>query len=335
METSYPESQPKRLSRLIKTFQLNSKQLQFGSYAAELSFYIIWAVVPILLAFANVAAILPINQEEIVGVLGMAFPDEVGKVLIPIITSYLENTSAGALSLGLLISLWPASNVFNTVQRVLNTIYKAKPRSNIMLQRLFGYIFTLMIAIVAGALSIIIIFGEHVLEFIEEWWHLDLSLILGFLQQSWIIAVLGLFILLVLMYAFMPNVKWPLKYAVPGAVFAMLGFALISQLFSLYLSFTSSQVNSNSAIGVLIVVLIWLYFNCMVIAIGGYVNVFYHDYKTKTYAELLDISLEFKTWQKQSEHFMPSLVTEQHLKGRVYKQKARKLKEEDQVHECE
>ena len=70
-------------------------------------------------------------------------PAEVSDVIVPILESYIASTSVKALSLGLIISLWPASNVFNAVQRILNTIFKAEPRKNALISRGFAYVFTL------------------------------------------------------------------------------------------------------------------------------------------------------------------------------------------------
>ena len=81
------ETKPTLTAKLFKTFQVNRDQLQFGTYAAELSFYIIWALIPIMLALANVIAVLPISQQEILAAMQSALPSEVESVLIPLLES--------------------------------------------------------------------------------------------------------------------------------------------------------------------------------------------------------------------------------------------------------
>ncbi|MGO4927287.1 YihY/virulence factor BrkB family protein [Fundicoccus sp. Sow4_F4] len=295
--------QPTLGDRLLKTFQVNKQQLQFGTYAAELSFYIIWAIVPIMLALANVIAILPLSEQDIIFYIERALPSEVETVLMPILESYLDNTSTGVFSLGLVISLWPASNVFNTLQRVLNTIYKAEPRKNFFLARGFAYAFTLAIVVVSAALSFLMIFGETVIEMLQSVFHLDLFFWNFFIEQGSIIALLVFFLMLTVIYYFIPNVNWKFKYALPGALFSVIGFILVSQLFNLYLTFASNAATSNSTIGVLIVVIIWLYFNAMVICIGAYINVFYRDFKEKSYWHLVEETTKYKSFNSYSSNF--------------------------------
>lgn len=265
-------------SRLLKTYRENSEQLRFGSYAAEMSFYVIWAIVPILLALANVIAILPIKNPEVLQMMKNFVPEEVHSILLPVLQGYLENTSPGVFSLGLIISLWPASNVFNTLQRVFNEIYKVEARKNLLISRGFAYLFTIFMVLLIFAVTSLLVFGESILHLVEQRLPDYAALASLIIQQGWIFGVIIIFCLLVLMYFLIPNIHWPIKYALPGAVFSFVGIFLISQLFTIYLSFAGNSI-SNQTLGIFIILMIWLYFNSMVLCIGAYLNVFYHDFK--------------------------------------------------------
>lgn len=265
-------------SRLLKTYRDNSEQLRFGSYAAEMSFYVIWAMVPILLALANVIAILPIKTADILAMMRNFVPAEVQSILLPILQGYLENTSPGVFSLGLIISLWPASNVFNTLQRVFNEIYKVEPRKNLLISRGFAYLFMIFMVLLIFAVTSLLVFGESILHLVEQRLPDYSGLVSLIVQQGWIFGVILVFCLLVLMYYIIPNVHRPLKYALPGAIFSFVGIFLISQLFTIYLSFAGNSI-SNQTLGIFIILMIWLYFNSMVLCVGAYLNVFYYDFK--------------------------------------------------------
>ncbi len=309
--------QPTLGDRLIRTFQVNKQQLQFGTYAAELSFYIIWAIVPIMLALANVIAILPLSEQDIVFFIERALPAEIESVLMPILNSYLDNTSGGIFSLGLVISLWPASNVFNTLQRVLNTIYKAKPRKNFFLARGFAYAFTLAIVFVLAALSFLFIFGETLFEVVQNFFNIDLSFWNFFIEQSGLIALFTFFATLTIIYHFIPNVNWKIKFAIPGALFSLIGFIVVSRLFNIYLTFASNVATSNSTIGVLIVLIIWLYFNAMVVCIGAYINVYLHDFKEKSYWHLVEETTRYQSFHSYSPNFQHYSGTRPGLKHEI------------------
>ena len=293
--------QPTTVQRLLKVFAVNP-QRKFGSYAAELSFYIIWAVVPLLLAIANVIAVLPFSSDQIVSVINDSMPAEVSDVIVPILESYIASTSVKALSLGLIISLWPASNVFNAVQRILNTIFKAEPRKNALISRGFAYVFTLALVVLIFSLTLVFVFGETILNYLTSTFGIEIPFVGAILQNSGLIGLLSLFILMFSIYQFMPNVNWSPKYASVGAIVALIGFGLISQLFTVYLSF-NKNIDSNSAIGIFIVVIIWLYYNMMVISLGAYAAVIYHDYCERDYLEMVAETTEVEKFKVRSPQF--------------------------------
>lgn len=267
--------------KLKTIFHLNQEQLQFGSYAAELSFYILFSFVPLLLTAANVIVALPISQEFLVKMIENVVPGQFQHLIIVPIREYIQTVDANAILIGLAISLWPVSNVFNTLQKILNTLYKTTPRKNIIMSRLFSYALTLGAVVLLALLALLFLFGTHVVAYVERLWSLDLSLLQHMMQQTGALGVLSVCIILVIMYRVIPNVNWPFRYAVPGALVATLGFLLISETYSLYLSFFAKSVTSNQTIGFFIMLMIWLYVNSLAIVVGGYVNVFVHDFIVK------------------------------------------------------
>lgn len=310
--------QPSIFNRLMKTFQVNNQQLAFGSYAAELSFYVIWALVPLLLALSNIISILPYSEMEIIHTIQMALPDEVEVAIIPLLESYLTGTSTGLLSLSLIISLWPASNVFNTLKRVLNTIYKTEPRQNFFIERFFAYVFTLVIVIVLVVFTFGLVFGEFIIKYIQDVFDLEFFLLTFLVNQGWLLGILGVFILLMSIYHFMPNVKWPIKYSLPGTIFTLIGFIVVSQLFNVYMRVAGGNVGGGT-IGVFMVAIIWLYLNAMVIAIGAYINVFYHDFKDKSYWQLVEETTSYRTFVSYSDGFKRTASLTGGLNNKIYK----------------
>lgn len=261
-------------------------QRKFGTYAAELSFYIIWAIIPLLLTLANIISILPFSTNEIVPVIEQALPEEIQSTIMPILEGYIDKTSTSALSLGLIVSLWPASNVFNTIQRIMDTVFKAPPKGNALLSRAFAYVFTLATVVIIFLFAFVIVFGSTIMEYIGETFHIQLpSIIDTVLNQGMIIGMGSIFFLMFSIYQYMPNLKWHPRYALVGALTATTGFIAVSQLFGVYLSF-SRNVDTNTAIGLFIVAVIWLYFNMMAIAGGAYVAVLYHDFCERDYWEM-------------------------------------------------
>lgn len=308
---------PTPFQRLLKTIELNNQQLAFGSYGAELSFYVIWSIIPLLLALANVIAVLPISQTEIINALRIALPDEVETTILPILQYYLDTTSTGVFSFSLIISLWPASNIFNALQRILNTIYKANTRQNAMFARAFAYLFMILLVALGVATAFIMVFGDTILQFLMETFNVRFGILEFIVQQGGLIAFVGIFLVMLVIYHFVPNVDWNIKYSVPGALFAMIGFTLVSQLFNIYLAFTGSNLGGHT-LGVFIVLIIWLYFNAIVITLGAYLNVIYYDYDNKNYWQLLEATQSYQTFHRCSEDYVQRPSTLPGLRHKIY-----------------
>ncbi len=320
------------LQKLINTFRINQQQIGFGAYAAELSFYVIWSLIPLILSLANVVAVLPIDQGDFIMTVQRVLPDEVEPAIMPLLTSYLDQTSTGIFSIGLIISLWPASNIYNTIQRVFNNIYKVEEPPNAIIGRLFAYIMT-VIAVIGGiAFSFVLVFGETVLNFIENTFHLNLTFLDYLIQSSPFIAFVAVLVVLILMYHFIPNVNWSIKYAIPGAVFAMIGFILVSQLFTIYLSFTKHGA-SNGTMGVFVVFVIWLYFNTMILAVGAFLNVFIHDYFEVSHLVQYKGLGSDDTEPIQSENYRDHVFYQKHFVDKIYKPESTEMMIEEVVND--
>lgn len=97
----------------------------------------------------------------------------------------------------------------------------------------------------------------------------------------------------------------------------MIGFTLISRLFDLYINHFNPSASSNTALGVGIVILMWLYFNGIVLLAGAYVNVLVFDFKHISSDELLYRVKQQKKFQVHSIDFDPQWQYRPYLTGKL------------------
>lgn len=269
-----------KLRNIVKITLVHFQRAEVGRQAAELAYYILLSLFPVLLALGNLIPLLPIPTEQVLKYVEMGVPEEVGSLILPILEGYLSGGSSGAITFGVIFTIWPASKAFSVFQKVLNQVYDAEIKRNFIFARIFSFLIALSFVLLLGAVAFIFVFGQEILSLVQQFLPIDL---LGFITTfeyfRWLVAFGVLIILTAFIYYFIPNVKWSFKYAVPGAIFATVGFLLISQLFSLYLSFAGGQAIGNGTIGVFIVLMIWLYLLGIVFILGGILNVIIYDYK--------------------------------------------------------
>lgn len=247
--------------------------------AAEMAYYLLLSLVPILLVIANVIPLLPIDPAEVLGLIEQAFPADISELLMPIVRGYLESGSGGAISIGLLASIWSASKVFSTMRRVLDEVYGASAQKNFVIARLLSLAVMLVILLGVGFAVFIFVFGEQIFSFINEIFGIQLPFVQEVLQLRWIALPLILFAVGLIIYDLVPNHHLNWKNAIPGAIFMTIGLALLSQTFSLVTQFMGGDAATNQTIGGFIVLMLFLYISNVIILFGALVNTLYFELK--------------------------------------------------------
>jgi membrane protein len=71
-----------------------------------------------------------------------------------------------------------------------------------------------------------------------------------------------------------------IKYALPGTIFATVGWIVLAQGFSIYAQTFAQRVSGYQIIGSFIVLMFWLNFAATIIILGGVLNVTIEEYHT-------------------------------------------------------
>lgn len=278
MENS--ESKKYSLIDAIKIIINNWTRASIMQGAAEMAYYLLLSLVPILLVAANIIPLLPIDTNQVLALLEQAFPADIAQIIMPIVNDYLSSGSGGAISLGLLASIWSASNVFSTMRRVLDEVYGAKAKNNFLIARMLSLVVMIAILGIVGAAVFVFVFGEQILNLITSFLGIDFPFIQQLLQLRWVALPLILFGVGIIIYDLVPNHHLSVKYAIPGTIFMLLGLLLLSQFFSLATQFMGGEAVANQTIGGFIVLMLFLYLANVVILFGALLNTLTFEIKT-------------------------------------------------------
>ncbi|MBS4749864.1 YihY family inner membrane protein [Granulicatella sp. zg-ZJ] len=269
----------KKLRVFKQAVSFNMKRVDIGSQAAQLTFYILLSLVPIILVIGNIIPLLPISYDSVKEYLDTFLPESIRELVDTMLQHYLHSYSGSSLFLGIIVALWSSSQAFNVIQKVLNDIYHTKERKNFLVSRLFAFFMSLMFVIIIMLVGLMFAYGGTILRLLQQFTIIRGGMDVIFDNFKWIVAFSIIFILLWVMYYAVPNVKWKMRYALPGAVFSTTSILLASQLYSIYIGNATNNALTDGTIGVFIVLMLWLYVVSMVILFGAWLNVLYHDYK--------------------------------------------------------
>lgn len=267
-----------KLIDVIKLAQKNWTNANISSQAAQLAYFVLLSLFPILLVAGNLIPFLPISTEEIMPYVKSAVPADVFKLLQPILDNILHSSSGTAISFGVITAIWSASSGFNSLQQVMNIVYGTNMRKNFIVARIFSFVIALVMIVVLGAVILIFVFGEQVIRFVQEKLALNINILSDFTTIKWVTTVSVLLIVFMTLYWLVPNVKWGIKYALPGAVFATVGWLASSQAFSLYVRFQGGKSIGTGTLSIFIVLMLWLYLIATILLLGGFVNVMVYHY---------------------------------------------------------
>lgn len=297
---------------VMKTFQ----DAAVGSSAAELAYYSLLSLLPILLLLASIIPLLPFDHQVLLNILTEFVPDQVEPLLLPIFSSYLETVSTGAISISFVLAIWSASAGFSALQRTMNRVYQKPSVGNPIVVRLFSFLVTVLLVAAVGAIGVVYIFGETIFTWLDNYLRLSgtlVNLIGNILSLQLPMMFVTLLFMFTFIYWFIPNVYRKFRYSFAGAAVAAVLSLLLSMLFGVFVRFLGGSNVSNTTLGIFISLMLYLFLNGIVIIVGAIVNVIY--YRVDHYQ---DFFRKNRTTHRftDSKHFNP-VYAEHRLKGSV------------------
>jgi membrane protein len=240
--------------------------------AAELAYYLLLALFPMLIFLSSLIGFLPDAQERVFQALAKVMPGEAMRLVHETIRDVVQNRSGGLLSFGVLGTLWAASGGVTAVMDTLNTAYDAKETRSFWKIRLLAIGLTVLLALLVVGGTVLIMFGDQLIEWVASQFGLGTTLTIIWGAVDYLLGLGFLFLGLQLIYYLAPNIEQDWRWITPGAVFAVISLILTSVLLSLYLRFAPSYSATYGSLGAVVVLMLWLYLLGAIVLIGGEIN---------------------------------------------------------------
>ena len=260
--------------RVIVKVASDVNQNHIFSFAAALSYYFVLAFFPALIALATIVGYLPIPDlfNSIVAAMVQVVPPQSTGLVQRVAADVTSRNHAALLSLGLLGSLWTCSSGFATMIEALNVAYNVPETRSGLKTRLLAFELTFLIGILVALAFTFIIVGPHFGSFLAA--HLGLSWEFALLWPLLRQVLAAIFIVLAVegLYFLAPNVKQSFASSLPGAVFSVIGWILLSDGLSLYFQKFAHLNKTYGVLGGGIALLVWLYWSSFVILLGAELN---------------------------------------------------------------
>ena len=244
--------------------------------ASHIALSALMALFPFLIVLTSLAGFFGSKElaDQAVGLLLQVWPQQVADSLSGEIHDVLTTTRGDALTIGLVLAVYFASNGIESLRVGLNRAYSViEPRSWYWL-RLESIGYTLIAAFTALAMAFLIVLGPLMLEAARRHIPLIVETNEQFLNVArYGITMLALVIALFILHAWLPAGRRSFLQILPGIIFTFAASLLSGIVFGQYLArFANNYVTMYAGLASVIIALVFLYFIAAIFVYGGELN---------------------------------------------------------------
>lgn len=258
--------------RFFETIQRKYQEAEVTNSSVVIAYYLLLSFFPIVIIIGNLLPLLNLDINTILPYFATMIPEAIYKEITETIHRLLTSSSSGMLSFGIVAAFWAASKGMNAMQVSMNKAYGVEPRKNMFVIRLASLAFTLILVLGIVALVLVFSFGQVVLNYLTPLLQLPEELVAIFQSVKWPVTLFVLLFVFTLVYYMVPNAQVKVKFVLPGAIFATIGWVLLSQAFAVYVRYFSGRTLSYGSIGIFIVLMLWLNGSGIVLTLGAVIN---------------------------------------------------------------
>ncbi|WP_377889820.1 YihY/virulence factor BrkB family protein [Alkalihalobacillus sp. R86527] len=249
------------------------------SLAAELAYYFMLSIFPLLILVISILPYLSIEKQEAVNFITKYAPGEIGGILQDNVVSIISEPQGGLLTVGILGTLWSASNGIMALIRALNLAYDVDETRSFLKARLLSILLTVGLILAFVVTLVLPVFGDLIIDEVTTSLNLPESTEILFRVLRWVVAVAVMALVLSVLYRYAPNKHFPFKEVMIGSIIATIGWQVISLAFSFYVSNFGNYSATYGSLGGVIILMLWFYLTGIILLVGGEINALIHKLK--------------------------------------------------------
>ncbi|SES41596.1 YihY/virulence factor BrkB family protein [Salipaludibacillus aurantiacus] len=253
---------------MLKLLWRRFKEHNLIDLGAQCAYFFLLSLFPFLIFIISLLTFLPFTVNDVYRLLQEAYiPGGVLEVIENQWDVLEHNQQTGALSLGIIFTLWTASLALNAILRSLNLAYNVTNERGLVMARLISIGLTVGMFFVVSTALFVQVIGSQVRDY--------LALDFGIFEIDvvrWLLISGFTFLIFLILYLVGPNTRLSFREVYIGAVFATIGWQLTSYGFSLYLNSFADYSATYGTIGTVIALMVWFHLSSIIILVGGEIN---------------------------------------------------------------
>ena len=252
--------------------------------ASSLAFNFFLAFFPSIIVFFTLIPYIPIEglQETLMELLAAVLPPSTNEITFTTLDDIINNPRGGLLSLGFILALYFSTNGINSLIEAFNSSYHIREIRPLIQQRILSLGLTLLLSVMLIITIGLIIFGTVVVNYLVETEIITSSAADLIIYGKWMVMLTMLFFGISILFHLGPALKSKWKLFTPGSIFATIFIIITSIGFNYYINNFSQYNKIYGSIGTLMIILLWMYFNSIILLTGFELNASISNAKQKS-----------------------------------------------------
>ncbi len=257
--------------------------------AAAFSYNFFLALFPAIIFFFTIIPYIPIVgfQDNLLELMQDFIPKKAYEAVQETLFDIVKRPRGGLLSLGFIMAIYFSTNGIHSLIVAFNqTRHTIETRSWIR-QRFISVVLVLILSLLVIIAIVLITLGPLALDFLVKHNMLRVSFVYYLIiTGKWLISSAMLFFAFSFLYYLAPAAESRFRFISAGSTLSTILTIAASVGFNIYVNSFSRYNTLYGSIGTLIIIMVWIYFNAMIVLIGFELNVSIRNAKRKYQAPL-------------------------------------------------
>lgn len=237
-----------------------------------MAFFAILSVLPFIIYINTLITSFNFTRDDIMNLLMPAVPSYVADLVSTYVGYISTQNRSGILSVGIVTTIYSASKMIRSVEKSINRAYGIAERRGFIRSVIISMVFIVCIGIIILATLYFIVVGASIAHTIFNIFHLPMSILDKLKNFKWVVFVASLFFTVSALYYIMPYKKIKYRNTMPGTVFSIAAFGLLSEGYTLYIKYGLGHSSIYGSLGAVFLVFVWIYLVAVVLILGAEIN---------------------------------------------------------------
>lgn len=243
--------------------------------ASSLAFRFFLALFPTIIFLLSLLPYIPIDTfyQELLLILEELLPDQAYQTSVDTIDDLFNKKHNTLLSFGFLFALYLASDGVNAMILAFQNTYHNPKQASFIKQRSTSLLLLIILTILMILAVGMIVFSSVIISYMISTGLMTNGLSVFLLKMGNMVILLLVFLLGISSIYYFGSMEYKkFRFITAGSTLATLLTILLSFGFAFYVNNFASYNKVYGSIGTLIVIMLWLYFNSLVLLIGYELN---------------------------------------------------------------